>query len=187
MVAPISMNHSAGLRAHHRSIRSRTSIDDSVEDDLDADYYQFAYVTNDFGRAIDELRAIHGMGPFQELRDLHLPVGPDRAAIGHFGVAFKGRMQFEVIEPLGGAVDLYQGLVPATEFGMAFHHLGRCFTKLDDYQAAIAAAKAQWAMPIDHGAFGGFFAYADARPAVGHYLEYFCFPDGRHLEGVPHY
>lgn len=154
---------------------------------MDRDYYQFAYVTNDFDRAIALLRAQHGMGPFHELRDLALPTGPDRVAVGHFGVAFKGELQFEVIQPLAQDIDLYRGLLPENEFGMAFHHLGRCFFALDDYRAALAAARMQWALPIDWEAFGGFFAYADARPSFGHYLEYFCFPDGRHLAGVPEY
>jgi len=154
---------------------------------MTSDYYQFAYVTNDFDQAIAMLREQHGMGPFHELRDLALPTGPDRVAEGHFGVAFKAGMQFEVIEPLGGDIGIYAGLLSEAEFGMAFHHLGRCFFSLDDYRAALASAAAQWEMPIDHEAFGGFFAYADARPRFGHYLEYFCFPDGRHLAGVPHY
>lgn len=154
---------------------------------MDRDYYQFAYVTNDFGRAIDVLREQHGMGPFQELRDLELPTGPSRLAVGHFAVAFKGGLQFEVIEPLAQDIGIYAGLVPEEGFGMAFHHLGRCFFALDDYRAALATARAQWAMPIDYEAFGGFFAYADARPHLGHYLEFFCFPDGRHLAGVPAY
>lgn len=154
---------------------------------MNRDYYQFAYVTNDFDRAILALREQHGMGPFHELRDLELPTGPDRVAAGHFGVAFKGGMQFEVIQPLAQDIGIYAGPMPQHGFGMAFHHLGRCFFSLDDYQAALADARAQWEMPIDYGAFGGFFAYADARPSFGHYLEYFCFPDGRHLEGVPEY
>ena len=28
-------------------------------------------------------------------------------------------------------------------------------------------------------------AYFDARADLGHYLEYFCFPPGSHLEAVP--
>ncbi len=154
---------------------------------MSGDYYQVAYVANDFDRAIGLLREQHGMGPFQELRDLELPTGPDRIAHGHFAVAFKGATQFEVIQPLAGDIGIYQGLMPAEGFGMAFHHIGRCFAALADYEAAVADARAQWAMPIDHPVFGGHFAYADARPTFGHFLEYFCFPDGRHLAGVPYY
>ncbi len=137
---------------------------------MDRDYYQFAYVTNDFGQAIDALRKQHGMGPFHERRDLELPIGPDRVAVGHFGVAFKGSLQFEVIQPLAQDVALYVGLVPQHGFGMAFHHLGRCFSSLDAYQTALVSARKQWEIPIDYGAFGGFFAYADARPIFGHFL-----------------
>lgn len=154
---------------------------------MDQDYFQLAYVTNDFDRAIAALRERHDMGPFHELRDLELPTGPDRIAVGHFGVAFKGGMQFEVIQPLAQDIGIYDGLLPGADFGMAFHHLGRCHSSLDAYRASVDSASAQWAMPIDHGAFGGFFAYADARPTFGHYFEFFCFPDGRHLAGVPHY
>lgn len=154
---------------------------------MDRDYFQFAYVTNDFDRAIGILREQHGMGPFHELRDLELPTGPDRMVVGHFGVAFKAGMQFEVIQPLARDVGIYDGLLPDGDFGMAFHHLGRCFFSLEDYKAATAGASAQWDMPIDWEAFGGFYAYADARPQIGHFLEFFCFPDGRHLAGVPHY
>ncbi len=154
---------------------------------MDGDYYQYAYVTNDIDRAIDALRKTHGMGPFQELRDMHLPVGPDREAVGHFALAFKGALQFELIQPLAGEVDFYRELLPSKDFIIAFHHLGKYVASKADYDATLAAARETWSLPIDYTAFGGFYAYVDARPLYGHYLEYICFPDSDHLSAVPRY
>lgn len=154
---------------------------------MSQDFLQLCYVTNDFERAIEELRAAHDIGPFKELRDHRVPFSATQTAIGHFGLAFKADTQFEVIEPLDGDVDIYRQVLTGSGFQMRFHHTGRHIGSLDKYRTALAQLKARWPVPIDMEGFGGYYAYADARPLYGHYLELLCFPNASVATDVPRY
>ena len=151
------------------------------------DFMQFAYVTNDFDRAIEEIRSAQNMGPFKEMRDLHLPTGPGREAVGHFGVAFKAGMQFEIIQPLEGDIGIYQSAQPAKGFELRFHHIGQHISCEKTYRRTLEQRRARWPIPIDMAHSGGFFSYADARSELGHYLELFCFPNYADASGIPQY
>jgi hypothetical protein len=141
------------------------------------DYIQLCYVTNDFERAIEQLRGTHSIGPFKEMRDLRVPTTPNKAVVGHFGLAFKAETQFEVIQPVAEDVAMYRDVLSGQGFQMRFHHIGRHIASLSAYRANLTQAKARWPVPIDVSEFGGNYAYADARSEYGHYLEWFCFPD----------
>lgn len=153
---------------------------------MKADFFQLGYVTNDFDRALRALRELHDLGPFKQMRDTHLPTAPGREAIAHFGLAFKGDVQFEVIAPTGGDSDIYREPLPAGQFALRFHHLGRYLSAPEDYQRLLEAHSARWPMPIRCNAFGGSYAYADARKDLGHYLEIFTFPTD-FFDDVPRY
>jgi len=153
---------------------------------MSSDFFQMGYVTNDFDQAIAELRALHSIGSFKEMRDTHLPTRPGREAIAHFGLAFKGDVQIEVIAPMQGDIGIYREALPAGQSGLRFHHLGRYLSSPDEYQRLLAAHGARWEMPIRCAAFGGFYAYADARSDFGHYLEIFTFPSDFFAD-VPRY
>lgn len=149
------------------------------------DYQQIAYVTNDLDRALAETRAAHGMGPFKELRDLHIPLLGGGEIHAHFAIAFKEDTQYELIQPLSGQVDFYSEVLPEAGFALRFHHIGRYFSDPRDYQAAIEAARYPVACQLLVA--GGHVSYFDARAVFGHYLEYYTFDPGPHLEGVPRY
>jgi hypothetical protein len=159
----------------------------SCEASLIQDYFQQAYVTNDLDCAIEEIREIHGMGPFKVMRDLRLPLLPSGEAVGHFALAFKGALEFEVIEPLEGDVEFYGEILPAHGYATRYHHLGRFFASAGAYHVAVAQARARWSIPITGAVFDGLFSYANARADLGHHLEFFTFPDDAHLDGVPRY
>jgi hypothetical protein len=151
------------------------------------DFLQLCYVTNDFDQAIDKLRGVHSIGPFKEMRDHRVPTRGDKAAIGHFGLAFKADTQFEIIEPLAEDVGIYTDFLAGEGFQMRFHHIGRHISSLPDYRKALQEAKARWSVPIDMSAFGGHYAYADTRAEFGHYLELLCFPSDSLPTSVPRY
>jgi Glyoxalase/Bleomycin resistance protein/Dioxygenase superfamily len=153
---------------------------------MSGDFFQLGYVTNDFDKAINELRALHSIGPFKEMRDTHLPTRPGREAVAHFALAFKGEVQFEIIAPIGGDTDIYRESLPVDQPALRFHHLGRFVSALEEYQDLLETKYAHWEIPIKCGAFGGFYAYADARKDLGHYLEIFTFP-GNFFADVPRY
>lgn len=152
---------------------------------MSQDYYQHAYVTTDWRRAMSEIGAIQGIGHFMEMPDAQFDTGPDRKAVAHFALANKNGVQFEIIQPLSGDIRVYQWGLPDEGYATRFHHLGRHFSDRTIFDAEVAAAKARWAMPVASDTMGGTYAYFDGRADLGHYLEYFCFPVGSHLDAVP--
>jgi hypothetical protein len=151
------------------------------------EFFQLGYVTNDLDRGMAELKALHSIGSFKEMRDLHLPTGPDREWVGHFALAFKQGIQFELIAPAGDDGGIYRDLLLHQEFTLRFHHLGHFVSSLEAYQSLLKRAAERWELPVNCGAFGGFYAYADARKDLGHFLEYFTFPSADFFADVPRY
>lgn len=151
------------------------------------DYYQHAYVTNDWVRAMDELSAQHDIGGWMQMPGAEFETSENRAATCHFALAYKNGLQFEIIQPLSGDDHVYWIGLPHSGYGKRFHHLGRHFAKRDEFDRHVAAAKAKWAMPIAWDTMGGTYAYFDARSDTGHFLEYFAFPPNSHLTGVPRF
>lgn len=149
------------------------------------DYYQFAYVTTDWRRALEELGAQHDIAAWMEMPEAEFDTGPGTKAVCHFALAFKGDLQFEVIEPVAGDCAVYRAGLPETGYAKRFHHLGRHFAQRADFDRQLEAAKARYACPVAAETMGGEYAYFDARAETGHFLEYFIFPPGSHLEGVP--
>jgi hypothetical protein len=134
-----------------------------------------------------EVAAVQGIGGFMEMRESAFSTGPDREAVCHFALAYKGALQFEIIQPLAQDVELYAQALPQAGYALVFHHLGRPFGRRADYDAAVAEARGKWPMPVGYETMGGVYAYADARADLGHHLEYFCFPEGSHLDAVPRF
>ncbi len=154
---------------------------------MSQDFLQLCYVTNDFERAIDQLRSLHSIGPFKELRDHRVPTSPGKAAVAHFGLAFKADTQFEIVEPLSEEVGIYRDFLVGDDFQMRFHHIGRHIASYPAYVEALREYKARWSVPIDMSHFGGHYAYADSRAEFGHYLELLCFPGDALPTSVPRY
>lgn len=151
------------------------------------EYYQHAYVTTDWRRAMADIAATHGIGGFMEMPDAEFDTGANRKARAHFALAFRHGLQFEIIEPLAGDVDVYRWGLPESGYALRFHHLGRHFGDRAEFDRMVAAARARWTVPIAWDTMGGTYAYCDARADFGHFVEYFCFPPGSHLDAVPRF
>ncbi len=151
------------------------------------DFFQLGYVTSDLERAMQQVQALHGIDSFKLMRDLHLPTRPGVEAVAHFALAFKEKVQFEIIEPIEGDIAIYQNILPVEGYAMRFHHLGRFVRSREAYDAHVRDARGRWNLPVDYGAFGGVYAYADARHDLGHYVEFFSFPNGDFFADVPSY
>ena len=136
-------------------------------------YHQIAYVTADFDKGLEALRAGHGVERFLELRDIRYPV--DRTgteAHCHVALARTGDMEIELIQPLSGAVDLYRE--PLGKAGpLHFHHVAQRLETLAELEALQRAARQRgFAMPIDGESNGMTYFYIDACGTLGHYVEY---------------
>jgi hypothetical protein len=150
-------------------------------------YYQYAYVTTDWRRAMDDIALTNDISSFMEMPQAEFDTGPGKTAVCHFALAYKNDLQFEIIQPLSGDCSVYQWGLPASGYATRFHHLGRHFADRKEFDGERAAALTRWALPVAADTMGGTYAYFDARADFGHFIEYFCFPSGSHLDAVPRF
>lgn len=143
---------------------------------------QNAYVVRDLERACHRLHALYRIGPF--LRAAARPIANARyrgEPVRHpivmataFGQA--GAVNIELIQPLSGAPNIYDEVVPPGRDG--FHHVA---TWSSDYAAEKRAyldagfeiALELWPAP------GCEVSFIDARPVLGHMIE--LYPDHPYL------
>jgi hypothetical protein len=151
------------------------------------DYYQYAYVSTDWKRTMKDISCTHQIGDWMEMPDAEFDTGPGKTAVCHFALAYKNDLQFEVIQPISGDCSVYQWGLPSEGYATRFHHLGRHFADRAKFDREVAVAKSRWTLPVAADTMGGTYAYFDARADFGHFIEYFCFPPGSHLEAVPRY
>jgi hypothetical protein len=107
--------------------------------------------------------------------------------VAHFGLAFLRDVQFEVIQPVAQETGFYAQALPEGEFAVRLHHLGRYYAEAQAYAEAVARARRRWPIPVEVALGDGGYAYADARPEFGHYLEMFTFQERSFLARIPHY
>jgi hypothetical protein len=136
-------------------------------------FYQVAYVTNDFERALAQCAQTHGAHQFARLPAMRYETGPGRTAICNIGLAYVGATEIEVIHPLEGDVQIYRDVLSASGFAIRFHHLARLYQSREELESQIAAyRKAGRPVPIDGTSPGSArYFYADFRVEMGHYVE----------------
>lgn len=137
-----------------------------------AGFFQVCYVTIDLDAGMRALGALHGIDRFRVRRDIHsLPGMP--AMTLHQAHVFLGDLQFELIEPAGGADAIYRDAC-AADGSLRLHHFGRWVDDPAEYAALPAHCGALGvgiAMEIAVPEVGGAL-YADFRHTLGHYVEY---------------
>jgi hypothetical protein len=152
-------------------------------------FYQVAYVTNDFERALQSFRQSHGIHQFARLPAMRYPTGPGREAVCDVALAYVGCTEFEVICPQSGDVDIYRDYLPGSGFGLRFHHLGRLYHSMAELEQQLERHVQEGRiLPINAAAPGSArYFYADHRAELGHYIEHICFePAARAwLAGIP--
>lgn len=133
--------------------------------------FQNAYVTPDLERATGLLRDRYGIGEFGQYDlelDVTTPAGSGKAAL-KVALAWVGDIQYELIEPVSGLVDMYRDALPENGL-LRFHHI--CM-RSQDWDATRRELDARKLPIVCEGATAGTkFLYADARDSLGHYLEY---------------
>ena len=141
-----------------------------------ANHYQNAYVTPDIEQALAIFRERYGVADarsFEAEYEVTTPAGTG-VARNRLALIWIGDLQYELIEPVSGAVDIYREALPAT--GLRFHHV--CMRSFD-WDATLAEVERQ-RLPIVYrgdSTSGLKFIYADARDTLGHYLEFVSVPD----------
>ena len=151
-------------------------------------FFQNAYVTRDLDCAIDLCGPIMGIGDFVA-SDYELLLRTDageKSANLRIATGWKGSMQVELIQPVGGFIDPYIGGLPSdpADFVPRWHHLA---VRRDD-PAALAREVAGLDLPIifETGGNGIYSTFVDATARVGHAIEFVCAtPEGWHMLGWP--
>jgi len=138
-------------------------------------HYQNAYVTRDIEQALAAFRSRYGVADaryFQAEVEVTTPTGTG-IAVNKVAFIWIGKLQYELIEPVSGPVDLYRDALP--EQGMRFHHI--CMRSFD-WDATLAEVERQKLPVVYRGntSSGLKFIYADARDTLGHYLEFTSVP-----------
>lgn len=135
---------------------------------------QIAYVTNDLGRAIKMFRDRYGIEAFLETGSVKFAVESGAIMELKAALAYVGPVQWEIIEPVAGAIERYTAVLPADgSFAVRFHHLGFATPSASDLAQLRASFERDQSAIAFAGTFGecGFF-YNDALDALGHHLEY---------------
>lgn len=139
--------------------------------------FQIAYVARDLDQATAACGALYGLTRFQVTRDVPIQTRAGEAGL-HFALAFSGDLQIEVIQPAGGADEIYRSGLPTNGAAMRLHHLGHL---IDHERSWHAVTQAIGQSGLDVPVSGTFkregvalmhYAYVDTRATLGHCLEY---------------
>jgi hypothetical protein len=135
-------------------------------------HYQNAYVTRDLDQALGLFRTQHGVDDFRRFEstiEVKTPAGRGKATM-KVGLAWVGNLQYELIEPVAGLVDVYRQDLP-DHYPLRFHHI--CMRVHDWSEFRAQLDRDQRPVVLEGGTEGHLqFVYVDARESLGHYLEY---------------
>jgi catechol 2,3-dioxygenase-like lactoylglutathione lyase family enzyme len=144
-------------------------------------HYQNAYVTRDMEQSLAFFRdqcGAENASSFEVEVDVWTPSGSGKVR-NRLAFIWIDNLQYELIQPVSGLVDIYTNAIPNDEH-MQFHHIcmrvpaWRAFRdRVDDRGYKVV---------LEGGDENLRYLYLDARDTVGHYLEYTCMTDERWLQ-----
>lgn len=134
-------------------------------------HYQNAYITRDIDRATELFKQRLGVedASFFEVEvDVWTPQGVGKAR-NKLAFIWKNNLQYELIEPVSGLVDVYRDALP-DDASLKFHHI--CM-RVDDWQPFRDRVQSmQYPVVLEGGNEQLRYLYLDATKELGHYLEY---------------
>jgi hypothetical protein len=138
---------------------------------LEGRHYQNAYVTRDIDKAVESFRAQGGVQDarvFEATVEVQTPAGRG-IAVSKLSFIWINNLQYELIQPVSGLVDVYRDALPADD-SLKLHHI--CM-RVDNWQEFRARVEHQrFPVVLEGGSEHLRFLYLDARDFLGHYLEY---------------
>lgn len=146
-----------------------------INQPLFANFFQIAYVTNDFEKAVRVFRTDYGIPDFL-IRDgeytVNTPQGPEHIVM-RAGLAFVGDTNIELIQSTAGDSKFYDQVLPSDRFAIAHHHIGFHIKELDawtKFRENIGNSGNRIAVEGSSEAVK--WIYVDKRQELGHLLEY---------------
>ncbi|PEQ11822.1 hypothetical protein B2G71_15385 [Novosphingobium sp. PC22D] len=140
---------------------------------IEGHLYQLGYVCDDIEEGIAQFRG-RGMTHEPRVIEVDQPVDSPRGeVVNRMKLAFIwiGEMQYELIQPLTDPLGIYGNCV-SNGGPLRFHQTCARVSDWSDFRARVAKQDLPVAMERDMGGDALKFLYLDARPLVGHYLEY---------------
>ena len=146
-----------------------------------ANLFQMSYITRDLDAAMAHCKAAMGIAHF-ETSDAEVEVlsfGRLRPLKIRAAFANVGRNQFELIQPVSGAIEVYTDEVDLAKHIVNFHHIAIAVRGgIGEWRALLAEVRASGDAfaflfpPEPSGDDKVCFAYVDTRLRLGHYTEY---------------
>jgi hypothetical protein len=135
-------------------------------------HYQNAYVTRDLDRAFECFAEEFGFSGFQRFAVTY-PLRTSAAsgtATVKLALGWIGKVQYELIEPVAGLIDVYAADLPEQQL-LRFHHVCMRVFDWDTLRAQLERERQRIVM--EGGTPGQLsWLYVDARATLGHYVEY---------------
>lgn len=157
-----------------------------------AQLVQMSYITRDMGAAVAHAEAelgITGLSPSEAEIEV-LSYGVKRPLAVKSAIANIGTRQFEIIQPVSGAIDIYTDAVDLSGHILNFHHIGIAVPgPYAEWQRLLADVKASgdefaYQFPAEPSPEDKLcFCYVDTRRRLGHYTEYLWADPA--LKGIP--
>lgn len=145
---------------------------------LEGHHYQNAYVTRNMDQAIKKFEAhadIRQLIQTEVTVDVWTPKG-NGTQTNKLAFLWVGDLQYELIEPVAGDVDIYRDALPNDD-KPKFHHICMRVNDWQDFRARVD--QQPFPVVLEGGSDALRFLYLDARDFLGHYLEYTCMTDER--------
>src|SRR5665213_2976944 len=145
---------------------------------LEGHHFQNAYVTRDIEKwvSIFEKRArIDHMLRYEGTMPVTTPDGTGTQT-NKLAMIWVGDLQYELIQPVGGDVGLYEAGLPDGD-GLHFHHVCMRVSDWDEFRPRVR--EQPFPVALEGERDGLRFLYLDAREFLGHYLEYTWMTDER--------
>jgi hypothetical protein len=144
---------------------------------LEGHHFQNAYVTRDIDKWVKEFEKrakIDQLMTFEGTTPTKVPANGSQT--NKLAFIWVGDMQYELIQPVGGDVAIYRDALPADD-SLKFHHVCMRIPEWDDFRRRVD--EQPYPVVLEGGDDKLRFLYLDARPLVGHYLEYLWTTDER--------
>ncbi|MFT4011806.1 MAG: VOC family protein [Paracoccus sp. (in: a-proteobacteria)] len=143
---------------------------------LEGFHFQNAYVTRDLAGGIRKIEAMASVRKkilFETVLSVKTPEG--NASLGvNAALLWVGNLQYELIEPRGGDLDVYTQALPEDD-GIRFHHICMRVPDWDAFRARVDLQSMPLVMEGETQQVK--YLYLDARASLGHYLEYYWTSD----------
>ncbi|CAN7373255.1 VOC family protein [Phenylobacterium sp. LjRoot225] len=145
---------------------------------LEGYHFQNAYVTRDVDKWVEVFRKrakVDKVIVYEGSTPVMTPQG-EGIQTNKLAFIWVGDLQYELIQPISGAVSVYADALPADD-GLQFHHICMRVADWDEFRARVD--QQPYPVVLEGGGDALRFVYLDARPFLGHYLEYVWMSDER--------